>query len=401
MRLSQNSTIVLVTLLCVSVSNMLNAGILWEKDLVFDENTNSSPLSSCINNNANGVFVITKVGPKGFFLHKSGDSVLWEIGVDGNIVRKNLLKDADGNAMKTDALAVGPGCAMVADRSGNLLTIGVLGERKKGKSLSFVSTANTTEPSVTAYKRAEDFSIKELISLKDETFASVGNRSGDGLYLRIDNQGSIVQENLFDIGNNEIFSGVAQVKSENLSLVVVGVSVRISIKDPNENSAKNFILMYDSKDKITNDDYFTGEIPQLLFPKVCCLDNGNVIVVYKKKSEDSKTRLWARCYTQELNLLWEKEIFVADRFLFSFDVASRGTTGFVVGMAQQECLEFYFLDQDGVKIDYVEQKGVPGGVFGVGLNLIRLNDKTFAVFKEGTAGNIKECTIKAKVIALD
>jgi len=400
MRLSQNSTIVLVTLLCVSVSSMLNAGILWEKDLVSEANTNSSPLASCINTNTNRVFVITKVGPKGFFLHKSGDSVLWEIGVDGNIVRQTLLKDADGNAMKTEALVVGPGCAMAADRFGDLLTIGVLGERRKEKSLSFISTTNTTEPSVTAYKRVEDFSIKELIPLQDETFASVGNRSGDGLYLRIDNQGSIIQENLFDLGDNEIFSGVDGVKSENLSLAVVGVSVRFS-KDPNENSAKNFILIYDSNGKITNDDYFTGGIPGILFPRVCCLGNGNIIVVYKKESEDAKTRLWARCYTQELKLLWEREIFVADRFLFSFDVTPWGSTGFVAGMAQQECLEFYFLDQDGVKIDHVEHKGVPGGVFGVGLNLMCLNDKTIAVFIEGTAGNIKEASIKAKVIALD
>lgn len=404
MRLFQNSkiVIVLVILLCVPVPNILNAGILWEKDLVSEANTNSSPLASCINNNTNKIFVVTKVGPKGSFLHKSGDCVLWEIGINGNTVRQTLLKDADGNAIKTEALVVGPGCAMAADRSGNLLTIGVLGERRKEKSLSFISTASTPEPSVTTDKRIEEFSIKELITLQDETFASVGNRNGNGLYLRIDNQGSIIQENLFDIGNNEIFSGVAQIKSENLSLAVVGLSVKISIKDPNENSAENFIIMCDSNGRVVNDDYFNGEIPAgILFPRVCCLDDGNIIVVYNKKSEFSKTRLWARCYTQKLKLLWEREIFVTDRFLFSFDVASRGTMGFVVGMAQQECLEFYFMDQDGVKFEYVEQKGVSGGVFGVGLNLMHVDDRTIAVFIEGTGGNIKEASIKAKVIALD
>jgi len=389
-------------LLCVLVPNMLNAGILWEKDLLYEANTNSSPLASCMNNNTNKIFVITKVGPKGSFLHKSGDCVLWEIGINGNTVRQTLLKDADKNAMKTEALVVGPGCAMAADRSGNLLTIGVLGERRKERSLSFISTASTPEPSVTAHKRVEEFSIKELIPLQDETFASVGNRNGNGLYLRIDNKGNIIQKNLFDIGNNEIFSGVDRIKSENLSLAVVGLSVKISIKDPNENSAENFILMCDSNGRFVNDDYFNGEIPSgILFPRVCCLDNGNIIVVYNKRSVKTKTQLWARCYTQELKLLWEREILSTDRFLFSFDVASRDTTGFVVGMAQQECLEFYFLDQDGVKIEYVEQKGVPGGVFGVGLNLMCLNDRIIAVFEEGTAGNINECTIKAKVAALD
>ena len=42
------------------------------------------------------------------------------------------------------------------------------------------------------------------------------------------------------------------------------------------------------------------------------------------------------------------------------------------------------------------------GMVGIpGFNLMCSNSKIMAVFEKGTAGNIKECTIKAKVIALD
>lgn len=399
MRTFKNSMLMITAFFCVFITRDTNAKIIWSKDLIPGVNVNSSPLASCLKKDGSGVIVIAIESPKGTF-PINGDCALWEIGVDGNAVRI-LPKNVSGGTVQTNANPTWPGCAIVSDNSGNILTIGILSGQNDETKVAIFSKADEKENIVLMRDNMERFSVKEFIPLQDDTFALVGDRNSDGLYLRIDNQGSIIQEILFDIGHTEKFTGVAQVKSENLSLAVVGISAKISTKDPNENSAENFILIYDSNDKITNDDYFAGEIPMILSPKVCCLDNGNIIVVHKKKSEFSKTRLWARCYTKELKLLWEKEIFVADRFLFSFDVASRGTTGFVVGMAQQECLEFYFLDQDGVKIDYVEQKGVPGGVFGVGLNLIRLNDKTFAVFKEGTAGNIKECTIKAKVIALD
>jgi hypothetical protein len=36
-----------------------------------------------------------------------------------------------------------------------------------------------------------------------------------------------------------------------------------------------------------------------------------------------------------------------------------------------------------------------------GFNLMRTNNGTIAVFEQGTSGNVKECTVKTKVIALD
>lgn len=401
MRLFQSSTIMLAFCFFISFSNSPSAEITWVRDLVSDANTNSAPLASCLNKDANGIVVITRECPKGFFPVR-GDCIFWEIGKDGNVVRRVSLKKTDGNTIQANTIAVGPGCAMASDNLGNFLTIGVLGEQRKERSAAVISVENATEPNVSIPRRIENLSVKKLIPLQDNTFALIGDRNGDGLYLRIDGQGKTIQEKSFEMGYHEMFTGVAQLKSDNLSLAVVGLSARIFPKNPTESSAENFILIYDSNQKLIHEDYFTEGIPGLLFPKVCCLDNGNLIVLYLKKSEVSEVRLWARCYTQELRLLWEKEIFVSNSFLFSFDVTSFVSAGFVAAMAQRECLEFYFLDNNGAKIGHVEYKGVPGGAFGVaGLNLIPVNGEIIAVFKEGTAGNIKECTIKAKVIALD
>jgi len=159
--------------------------------------------------------------------------------------------------------------------------------------------------------------------------------------------------------------------------------------------------MYDPNLKTVGEDYFTGGMPRIL-PKVCCLENGDIIVLYKKNNEYSKTLLEARCYTKELKLLWEKEIFVKDCHVFYSDVSSWGTEGFVVGVVQNELLEFYCFDQEGIKLDYIRYEGPPGGAVGInGFNLMRVNDRTISVFDEGTAGNIKEASMKAKVIALE
>ena len=145
-----------------------------------------------------------------------------------------------------------------------------------------------------------------------------------------------------------------------------------------------------------------------LFPKVCYLDNGNIIVLYNKQSPESedpdKTKVWARCYTQELKLLWDKEIFAGDSFPnklpFHFYLIKYGSKGFVsVIVKPTEKLEFYYFNESGSKIGYYEYKGLIGSS---GFNLVRMSDKIIAVFEECSGqGNIKDITIKTKVIALD
>jgi hypothetical protein len=381
---------------------MASAGILWEKELVLDTNTNSAPLASCLNKDASGVIVATIECPKGSFPIK-GDNILWEVGVDGNATRI-LPKNIDGSKVWTNANPVGPGCAIASDGLGNLLTAGILSKQKdeKGQKVAVVSMADRAEKTMSSRNSIESHSIKKMVSLRDNTFALVGDKNSDGLFLRIDGQGRIMQEKLFDLGQTEIFSGIDQI--DNSDLVIVGVSIKIYVKDPNENSAEYFILIYDPNLKIIGENYFTGGMPGILLPKVCCLENGNIIVLYKNKSEYSKTLLGARCYTQDLKLLWEKEIFSSDKAPFFFDTVSYRTGGFIAWIGQIESLDFNFLDNDGTKINYIQYKGsvAPGGAFGVaGFNLLRVNGKTIAVFKEGTPGNLKECSIKAKVIALD
>lgn len=386
------------------IAKRVNASILWERELAYDVNTNSSPLASCINRDANGVIVITKVGPKGTFLSEGGNCILWEIGINGNIVRKVLLKDAGGNIIKTNALAVGPGCAMASDNLGNLLTIGVLNEQRRELTISVILLEHASEPNVIQSDRISDFLISKLIPLRDNTFALIGGQSGNGKYLRIDNQGKIVKEMSFNRGQHERFTGADVIKSDISSLAVVGLSTHISTKDPNESSAENFILIYDSNDKLVQENYFTGEIPGLLYPKICCLDNDDIVTIYKNKSEDHKTRLWARYYTKELKLLWEKEIFAAEKLPnnlpFYFDVISCGSNGFVAAIRRSlKSLEFYFFNADNDKTNYAEYKGL---VSTPGFNLVRMNDKTIAIFEEFSGqGKIKDITIKAKVIALD
>ncbi len=398
----RKSAAILTVLFCALAPGRVNAGILWETDLIYDANTNSSPLACCANKDGNGIFVITKTGPKGSFLNKWGDSVLWEIGTTGDVTQKALLKDADGNAIQTNALAVGPGCAMASDRLGNLLTVGVLGERSGGRSIAVISTENVEEPNVVTYKRMDAFSIKEVIPIQDE-FILIGGKRGDGLYLRLDCEGKTVQEDILDYGKSAMLTGGDQIGSgEKSDLAVVGLSVKMSTEEPNESSVENLMLIYDANGQMVYEDRFLGKLPSLglLFPKVCSLRKGSIAMVfYNQEEKGSVTKLWARCYSPELALLWEKEILAKNKPLSRFDVVSSGTGGFVVvAVTPLESLEFYSFNEKGRRTGYAEYKGMVGTP---GFSVLRVNNKIISVFEEGSEGSIKELTIKAKVVAFD
>jgi hypothetical protein len=400
--------IVLATFFFVWFSNSANANILWSKELS-GANTNSAPLASCLNKDGKGIIVMTRECPKGEHPVFGGDLALWEIEIDGSATR-TIPKDANGNQIWTNSYpaGVGPGCAIAKDRLGNLLTTGVLSKEKgeERQKVAVISKADKVGKIISPRNSIETHSIIKMIPLQDNTFVLIGDRNSDGLCLRIDNQGSVLQEKLFDTGQIDIFSGIDLTKSDdsNSALAIASISFGMMSKNPNENLSKDSIFICDANFKTIYEDHFTGGISHLLFPKVCCLDNGNIAVLYKKESADlNKTFLWVRCYTNELKLLWDKEIFITDREPFAMDITARESGGFTVGIIQHivqqsNSLELCSFDDKGNKIDQIKHKGI---VSIGGFNLIRVPGKTIAVFQEGTAGNIKECSIKAKVIALD
>lgn len=403
----------LAVFFCILFSNMAIAGILWEKELVLDANTNSAPLASCLNKDASGVIVTTIECPKGSFPVK-GENILWEIGADGNTTRITP-KNIDGSKVWTNARPVRDDCAIASDSNGNLLAIGISSKQKdeKGQKVAVISRYDETGKIMSPRNSIESHSIKKMLSLRDNTFALVGDQNNDGLCLQIDNQGKKLKEEQFDAGRNEKFTGVDLIKSDNPRLVIVGLSVKHSNELNAGFSGDNFVLLYDPNLKIVHEDYFSGWKSILalslvaLYPKVCYLDNGNIVALYNKENsdpDDTKTKLWARCYTQELKLLWEKEVFAAEKLPnkspFYFYLIPYGSKGFVsVIIKPTESLEFYFFNGFGNKIGYYEYRGL---VVTSGFNLIQINDKTIAVFEEFSGqGHIKEIAIKAKIIALD
>lgn len=391
--------LIVVLFFCFCVFSIASARILWNKELIFNENTNSIPLASCVNKDQNGVFVITKTGPKGAFVSGKGDCTLWEIGADGNIARRDLFKDANRDSIQTSAIAIRPGCAMASDSLGNLLTAGVLTEQRQESSLTVITTSReaAADPNILPSRKINISSIKKMISLRNDEFALIGDRSNDGLYLRIDNEGTIKHEIQFDRGRGEMFSGVAEIKQDNLSLAIVGSSFEISA-----DVFDNFILIYDPNDTLIHEDYFMGARLAMgsVFPRVCFLGNGNLVVVFHNKlDQDSKGGLWARCYTQKLELLWEKKMFSTDKSSILFDVTSYNSNGFGIAiLTSLKGLKFYSFNENGNKIGFAEYKGMAGIS---GFNLMRINGRSIAVFEEGGPGRIDEFTIKTKVIAFD
>jgi hypothetical protein len=382
---------------------------LWSKDLL-DVNTNSVPLASCLNKDANGIIVMTRGCPKGKFPVGEGSLALWEIGIDGTTTRTEP-KDVNGSRVRTNGDSVGVGgCAMISNNFGDILTVGILNKSgEKRQKIAIVSKADKAKMTLTP-NSIESHSIMKTIALQDNTFILIGKRDKDGLCIRIDGQGRIIKEKLFDIGDAEIFSGIDRAKSNGSTLAIVGSSEKFSMKDYRQNYAKSFVLIYDSNLNLAREDYFgdTNSVSMfslLLRPKVCSLNNGNIVVLYKKESANpNKTLLATRCYTKELKLLWDKEIFSADKMPFAMDITSRDSDGFTIGIIsyivqQSNNLLLDSFDNEGKKINSYSIKGI---ITLRGFNLMHIGDKVIAVFEEGTAetGN-PEGTMKARVIALD
>jgi len=402
-------TIMLVTIFSVWFSNSVNAKMLWSRDLS-DANTNSVPLASCLNKDGDGIIVMTRECPKGNLPNISGDLALWEIGINGSITRTEP-KDVNGNRIWTDADYIGRGCRIASDSLGNLLTAGILSEEKgeKRQKIAVISKNDKAEKTMLLRNSIERHSKIKMIPFQNDTFVLVGKRDSNGLCTRIDSQGRILQEKLLDSDQKNIthiFSGIDRIKSDgsNSALAIAGVSFGRMSKDPNENLSKNSIFICDPNLKTIYEAHFTGGISHLLFPKVCCLNNGNIAVLYKKENADpNKTLLWVRCYTNELKLLWDKEIFVADKQPFAMDITGRDSGGFTVGVIQyivqqSNSLEFNSFNNKGSKIEQINHKGVIG--MG-GFNLMNVKDKTIAVFEWGTDRTVADWAIKAKVIAID
>ncbi|MDD5135496.1 MAG: hypothetical protein PHP01_08815, partial [Phycisphaerae bacterium] len=117
----------------------------------------------------------------------------------------------------------------------------------------------------------------------------------------------------------------------------------------------------------------------------------------------NKTLLWVRSYTRKLKLLWDKEIFIAEKQPFAMDITAGDSGGFTVGIIQyivqqSNSVELASFDNEGSKIDSYNIRGIIG--IG-GFNLMHLDNKVIAIFEESPLENIKEYTIKTKVITLD
>ena len=399
MRFFRTSKIISAVCFYVLASNLAIAGISWNTDLIYDTNTNTSLLASCLTKEANSIFVITKVCPKGT-LPKSGICVLWEIGTNGNLIQHFPLKNTDGNTIKTDSVAAGPGCAMAIDDLNDILVVNALGGRNKNSPISVISPATSKEPNILTGDTITDFFVKKLLSLPDNNFVLVGGQGDDGLCVKIDNHGEIRRKILFDIGQQELFSDADLTTPDDSNLAIVGLSAKMSDKI-SADKVENFMVTYDPNCKLLYKDIFAGGDFLLLPPRVCRLDDGNVIVLYIKKNKIDKSDFLARCYSRKLEILWEKIIYTPDKTPFYWCATSCKSSGFVIGTIPQmlKGAEFYFFDKNGMQIGNNRYKGM---ISASGFNLMHAkNGETIAVFEEGSAGTVKELTIKTKVLALD
>lgn len=412
MNLLSKSYIAMAILFCVSVSNSSTAEIAWSLDLVPGSEMNASPFASCLDKNAESMFVAIKTYPKGSFSNTEGDIVLLEIDNMGHILREVVFADESGNKIRTDALPMG--FAMVSDYDGNLFIAGKsFTQTREARYRINISTDTATDPNILQINFLSDYSIQKIIDWSDGTFIAHGKGIGDGrdFLLRLDSQGNVLFEDDCWFKKDSMIADVIRQRYDNAILAIVGSTWRSIDDDSFEKKAENHIWLYDVERKsILLSQSFTGAVQDfpgwLLLPKVRSLENGNILVLfYNKPEKNAVAGLWMRRYSQEMELLQKKRLLDFDatpseygKLPLYYDVVVLPESNFAVAILQSERINFHVFNAEGV---IKSRSTYEGMVSASGFNLMQIKGTLVTVFEEGGFGNIDTMVIKTKVIAIN
>jgi hypothetical protein len=205
----------------------------------------------------------------------------------------------------------------------------------------------------------------KLLEANDGSLILFPNIRGDirNVFLRIDNNGTVLQERILR-QQYEVCDFDVLYPADDITVVIGRERLRggdllyeYSVKLMNIEDGqiiKNVAFHGSEYDK--NAEIQTNAIEVTMFPRIISLqDNTFLCFIYKKLDNETYAAIHARRYTQELELIWEKELYdfdlgINDSFQFylrSFDVKLIDDSRFLLAINNSGSLRFLTFDIDG------------------------------------------------------
>lgn len=346
----------------------------------------------------NRIYVVSKE----YFLEKKqsenpcGECILWEIDADNNTTQKIVLDLYNGSFLKTNLQGfMVSNSLLTANGNGNITTLGmvdcsptempnviVLSELDASKNRCRFDVGDQIEDTTVA--------ISKIITLKDKYLAFIGTQNSKGLYLKVDGQGKFVDRFLFDRNGDFMqFTDAVLLESDDDFLCVVGFSS--DFEDGHLVDMNYSLLVYDSQGNIRNQDHFKEEVLNPLVgsfvPRLCNLADGNLVVIYYKKdvADDPKISMnfggsiWARYYTPELKLIWERSLFSVPA-PFPCEIGSHPMQGFLIRNPHQQ--QIYHFNSEGIKLSQIQLESTDVKFPFTPFFFVNTNKKTFLIYAE-------------------
>lgn len=387
---------IFVTILCFIIVNVAIASdaVIWQQELSCDSNSECRPGSMVVDSKNNEVIILGTCAR----LHvREVDFWLWKIDPNGTFKDKKSL----GPASNYELLTVGPlGMkAVVKPNTSEIVRLKLDDVNSISLSVTDRNMQSRTAKLGIRWKRSETFLLHDMMSSENDSLLFVGQESLNGIIMRTDLAGNVVWKKIFNHSQTDILSSVARAP-DGENFYVAGLSVKIAGKMMFAGPATACVLRYDGNGELKAGDFFEGGLapwPTSL-PKVICLPSGIVMVVYDKSRKGVATDLYVRAYTQELEILYEKQILKTKEKgpPASFDICATPENHFVfAGVINFRDLRVYECGADGTILQTIE---LDGEVRRIGVYVDYLAGKIFVAYATKAHDNAED--VKIKLLAL-
>jgi hypothetical protein len=391
------SIFVTVTLICLAIVNGASASdiVIWQQELTFDQNLRCKPAAMSVNKKNDELIILSTSESSE---KRETDLQLWKINPNGTVkTKKSLGLLSEYNSL--NAIAVGIKVAVRHD-TGDIVRLKL--DDINNISLSVINRnmqVSEVKLNIPTPKIAGSLILHDMVSYPNDCLLLVGQDRDGGVVIKTELSGNMVWEKPFDTGKTDILHSLAR-DPEDSSFYVAGISVSTSSAMSFADAATICLLRYDNNGEIIGSDFFEGGLAPWAssFPEVICLTSGIVLVVYDKSPNGMATELYARAYTKELILLWEKLILQTeeDGPPANFDICATTEDRFVLaGIVNIMDLRVYEYGANGTILQSLELDGKVG-VGGMYVDYI--DEKILVAFKASTQESVKEEKIKLMAI---
>lgn len=301
--------------------------VLWRQEFTCDSNSTCKPVSMLVDDKNNELILFGMSSSSG-----TKESVLLlKVDSNGNVLhRRSLGLLSKYGTFKASLFGIK---TTIEPDTGDIVRLNIYDVNSISLAVTDKNMQTQTNSVNFGRKPSETILLHDMISCSNGSIILVGQHSKDGIIMKLNLDGNIVWEKIFNINQINILSSAVCAFDRN-NFYVAGMSASMVGKMMLAEPATISVLSYDGNGELQTEDSFEGGLapwPSSL-PKIIRLSSGIVLVVYDKSKNGKATELYARAYNPDLSLLWEKQLLQTkeDGPPASFDICATSNDRFAL-----------------------------------------------------------------------